>query len=546
MNKESKTHNFSDVQSRFCLVAISAAIAGTAWLGNTQTATAQDPFAVPSRTEQTPSKTAPAIPFTSPPARNTDDSVPADSAPAISGPPALSVDAFQGNGIQGNRIQQESTTNPGPDANQPEDNLNADMAASKVEATSELPQQSQNIDSSAVVDKSAQDLSPMEKAMEPYYDRPPFVTNPRPVARVSNDPGTTSALKPNTTPVTNLSAQPAGASQEFQPQGNYQRESSPPPTFGQRNANPTVSPVPEMNNFNNANEIPFENARAELIDDIEVPATSMGPISELKISDNDLVDKGQTIALIDDQEATRILQQAKIKYEMALARSQNTTSIEMAATKVKLATSEFETTKRLYSKGAKTKQEAERARYSKEIAEYELIEARKAISVARLEAQAELVNYHAARESLERHKIKSPISGIVYETLRDGGEWANRGDIVVRVASLDKLYVHTTLSTERYAPHAVQNKRVIVTTTLGGQPFQFSGAVARTGIEQEGVNSFRVIIEVDNEKENGNWVLKPGMYVQGRIQLNNSVIPSLPAASSGALTPPPTRDFSGQ
>ena len=61
--------------------------------------------------------------------------------------------------------------------------------------------------------------------------------------------------------------------------------------------------------------------------------------------------------------------------------------------------------------------------------------------VARSEVSAARARVALTAERLERTRIKAPFGGIVTERVRQGGEWANSGDAVVRVVDAGALEV---------------------------------------------------------------------------------------------------------
>ncbi|MEM7453693.1 MAG: HlyD family efflux transporter periplasmic adaptor subunit [Planctomycetota bacterium] len=366
-------------------------------------------------------------------------------------------------------------------------------------------------------------LSPAESDQEAgedgsFRNRPPFVRD----APQSNLPGSV----PPSSGVT------GGSFSSTQPRTNAPANTgfAPPPSSSFNSTTVSTSGVQQegagpgtVSGGSTANECTIEECKVELIMDIEVPARATGPLSEMNVELNQLVSETEQVAKVDDQEATRILEQATLKYDMARTISQDRTAIEMAENKVKLATTEYRVNYNLYKKRSKTRQEALRSQYSMQIAELEEVDARNQFEIARMEAAAELVNVHAARETVERHQILSPVNGVVLERFRERGEWVNRGDKVLRIAPLDRLYVRGVVSADNYVPSVFDNKLVVVTSRLGGRNIEFQGRVVRTDLEQQGLNEYGVVVEVINQRDaTGHWMLLPGAFVNGRILLDRN------------------------
>ena len=266
----------------------------------------------------------------------------------------------------------------------------------------------------------------------------------------------------------------------------------------------------------------------QLIKDIEIPARETGLLKDILVKENQSVELGQKLAQIDDQMSNRALEQAQLKYELATKRANDDSEVKSAKRKMDLTASEYETNKKLYQKGSKTKQEAQRSLYSKQISQYEYDAAQMARILAAVESRAELVNVKAAEDSIARHEITSPVNGHVFKIYKDPGEWVNAGERIMRVAPLRKLRVHGTISAKDWDPYEIAGKPVTVSVRLArGRIENFSGRIVQTELEQRGNNLYLVIAEIDNrnEQSSGHWILQPQSRVEMTIHVNGSAQP---------------------
>lgn len=287
---------------------------------------------------------------------------------------------------------------------------------------------------------------------------------------------------------------------------------------------------------------PIIASTVRLIHDYEVPARETGLLKEILVVENEPVEEEQLVARIDDQLAQRSLEQATLKHELASRKANDDTEIEAARKKLALMSSEYETNYKLFEKGSKTLQETQRSLYSKQISAFELQAAIFKKSLAEVEGQEELVNVNAAKDSIERHQVKSPAKGHVFKITKDPGEWVNAGEPIMRIAPLDVLRVHGTISAEDYDPLEIDGKPVTVTATLArGRTVEFQGRVVQTELEQRGNNLYLVIAEIQNRYEDNtkHWILQPQSRVD--MQIHVSANSAAKNVDQTRKAPPPTQ-----
>ncbi len=125
-----------------------------------------------------------------------------------------------------------------------------------------------------------------------------------------------------------------------------------------------------------------------------------------------------------------------------------------------------------------------------------------------------------ADESVRRRQINAPIDGVVQRIYAHLGEWVKPGDSVVRLMRMDRLRVEGYLDKDQYSPGEVAGRPVNVQVVLAnGRKEQFKGKVVFVDPEIQGEHDYKVRAEVDNRKDNGQWLLRPGMPANMTIQL---------------------------
>ena len=126
--------------------------------------------------------------------------------------------------------------------------------------------------------------------------------------------------------------------------------------------------------------------------------------------------EGEVVARIDDA----LLRQSLVENEAAVARER---------AHLTFLDAQVERMERLVTQNTATRSRLEEAVAERDISRSELRAARARVALT--------------TERLERTRIEAPFGGIVTERVRQGGEWANSGDAVVRIVDAGALEVQT-------------------------------------------------------------------------------------------------------
>ena len=273
----------------------------------------------------------------------------------------------------------------------------------------------------------------------------------------------------------------------------------------------------------------------QLIQDIDLPALESGQLREVLVKPGDQIQVDQKVAQMDDTRSKRALDESTFRHQIALEQANDTTQVNTARKRYELAVLEHNKMHKLRQTRSISEQQADRARVSAEIAQLEYQGAKKTKESAAIAAAAEQVTVQASNDSINRHAIKSPINGIVYEVARDAGEWVTAGETVMRIAQMDRLIVPNVVDGNKYDPKDILGRQITATLKLArDREVQFKGKIVFVDIQRDLSNGFRVSAEVDNRRhENSNlWMLQPGNSVDMVVHLDKPVIQS--AAARGA------------
>ena len=262
-----------------------------------------------------------------------------------------------------------------------------------------------------------------------------------------------------------------------------------------------------------ANSVSIDNAFAQFIEDVEIPAEETGKLIDIAVKRGDAVTRNNVVAKIDSLRTQRMLEEAELKFEQASLRAIDQTSVNADNKKLQLAAEEFDDTRRLYDMGSKSKTLFMRAEYSKNIAALELLAAKNEKALALIESKTQAVAVNATKDSIARHELRSTLDGIVFEVLKDKGEWVQAGETVVRVARMDKLRIQGSVDSTKYNPPQIDGCRVTATVQLAnGKIEEFTGKVIFVSSEYFG-KTFHIDAIIENRKYPGDdkhWILRAG------------------------------------
>lgn len=284
-------------------------------------------------------------------------------------------------------------------------------------------------------------------------------------------------------------------------------------------------------------ELMLRDCTVHLIEDIDLPALESGQLSEMLVKPGDSVEKGARIAQMNDQRSRRAFDEATLRFEIADERANDVTEVNTAYKRYQLAYVEHTKSEKLRRSGSVSAHEANRARFSAEVAQLEYEGAKKARDLAATEAAAEMVTVKASEDSIARHRIIAPINGHVFEVFKEAGEWVTAGETVMRIARMDRLRITGIVEGVDYDPHEIADRPVNVTLELArGRRVEFTGKVVFVGLEKFGTGKYLVWAEVDNRTEptgRSHWMLQPGAEVDMQIQLGQPAVQSAQGQTPG-------------
>lgn len=253
----------------------------------------------------------------------------------------------------------------------------------------------------------------------------------------------------------------------------------------------------------------------------QVPAQEAGVLKDIKVREGQQVRAGDLLAQIDDAQAQEQLNNARAGYKAADLKAKN--NIEERYAKKAAEVGRFtylkydEASKKVLGSVTEVELQARKLEWEKAVLQIE--QAQKGQILDAYTADAKKAEAALAEESVRRRQILAPIDGVVQQIDRSLGEWVKPGDSVLRLMRMDRLTVEGSLKYRDYEAGQVANQPVTVDVELAhGRKAQFTGKVVFVDPEVLAGN-YKVRAEVDNRKENGQWLLRPGAHAAMTIKL---------------------------
>ncbi len=256
------------------------------------------------------------------------------------------------------------------------------------------------------------------------------------------------------------------------------------------------------------------------IDEVQLPATDAGILTQILVEEGDSVSEKQTLVQIDDRDAVMAMQIAAHQYQSAKAQAENRISVEAAQKSHEVARAELDTAVEANRKvpGTFSETEVRRLRLTWQRAGLQIDLARHEMHVAALDARARLAQYEQAKAMIERRKLTAPHDGIVVRVYRHKGDWVQPGDAVMHLVRMNELRALGNFPADRYHWKDLLGKEVEVTVHLpSGRVESQRAKVGFASPVVQDDNTFRIWAMVKNRKEDRFWVLGPGLDVTIRL-----------------------------
>lgn len=250
------------------------------------------------------------------------------------------------------------------------------------------------------------------------------------------------------------------------------------------------------------------------VQEARLPALRAGRLIAFDVQEGDEVGEGASLARIDAQEAEAKALAARESHEAALIEAASDLKVQAAGH----ATRFTELHRRLVAKvvaempHAVTAVEREQTVVRHEQAVLETAIEREAMILATHQAAVRGAEQRLAEIDVAERSLLAPFSGIVVERLAKEHEWVQQGEPVLHLVRMETLRAEAFLDMAEAAPADIAGRPVRVTVAVGaGRRDVFEGEVSFVSPVLEADGAYRVRIEIENRRDRGAWLLRPGM-----------------------------------
>lgn len=216
---------------------------------------------------------------------------------------------------------------------------------------------------------------------------------------------------------------------------------------------------------------------------VELGSAVRGIAVEIKVERGDEVNKGDVLLQLDSR-----VQRATV--DLAKVRSENTAALTSREERMKLARRLLKRLEGLYENNNISQQQLEESQSQAAISQSEWHEAQENQILAELELQE-------ARQILAMRTITSPITGVVVERLISPGELVSEDQPIMRLASLDPLYVEVILPASEFGKVLVDSSATIFPAQPTGGEYEGRVDIIDSVIDAAS-GTFGVRIELPN------------------------------------------------
>ena len=251
-----------------------------------------------------------------------------------------------------------------------------------------------------------------------------------------------------------------------------------------------------------------------LLEDVQVPALEAGAIKALTVTEGAVVKKGQPLAVLDDREPLVRKLKAELERDAALTKASDDVEIRFAEASLAYSTAELNRLLSIEKKSQNTVSgtELERAKLARQRDELQIEKAKLDLKVAKMTADVHQAEVDAAEIALARRQIVSPVDGDVVTVFHERQEWVNAGEPVVQVVRMDRLRVEGFVLSSEVNVSEIAGGNVVVDVQLArGRKERFVGKVVFISPIVTSGGKYRVRAEVENRREQNQWLLRPGM-----------------------------------
>ncbi|XZE53663.1 efflux RND transporter periplasmic adaptor subunit [Planctomycetaceae bacterium SH139] len=263
-----------------------------------------------------------------------------------------------------------------------------------------------------------------------------------------------------------------------------------------------------------------EEAQVTFINDVRVPSQVEGLLKEILVEEGAVVEKGQALALLDDRDSVLTVKLKIAEEKEARLNAENDINRQYAVRSQELSSEKATAYAELFQQKLMAKWEARSAQLEayRDQLQIDLADINKDIALAQFGAKS--VEREMAEMAVDKRRIIAPFSGFVEQRIGQLGEWVQPGSPIVKLVQMDRLRAEGYLNYE-VANSVTEGMPAILEFTVRGQPIErINGKVGFVGYAIDLSERRRVWVEFENQRIGDDWLIKPGMKLNLKIDTN--------------------------
>jgi len=272
--------------------------------------------------------------------------------------------------------------------------------------------------------------------------------------------------------------------------------------------------------FESAITVP--GALVTVIEERDIAAGETGLISKVHFKAGEFVDEQTVIAELDSTQAQLKLKEAEIEYAKAMEVASSDVENRAAVKSLEVSKAELLRAQEAVEKFAKSisQTEMDRLRLTTERAELLIEQAEQTARVARLDADLRQNQVKFAKNTLDRHLIRTPISGMVVQVSFHPGEWVETGKSMARILRLDRLGCEGRVASQSVDVSMIGRPVRITIHPPKRKPVTMIGAL--TFVDPQ-ISRIKKDVLVRAEFDNPKFAVLPGMAAEIEIAGRNEL-----------------------
>jgi macrolide-specific efflux system membrane fusion protein len=251
---------------------------------------------------------------------------------------------------------------------------------------------------------------------------------------------------------------------------------------------------------------------------VEIPAQEVGVLATIKVKPGSAIKAGETLAELDSTEAQLALVRAQIDHSIAKETANSDVEIQAAKKSRDVSKADLKRSQLAVDriKNAVSETQLDRLKLSVERAELAIQQAELVQRTSKLKMKLTQNDIDQANRVIDRHIIKSSLTGIVDQVNRQPGEWVKPGDAVFRVLQLDRLRCEGFVSASLLQGN-MTGRKVKITVFLDEEQERSLEVIGKLVFIGSEINSIKGDVRIRAEFDNPKLRIRPGMTAKMEI-----------------------------